>query len=293
MTDSSGNARHGTYNNTPVLGVTGLLVGDSDTCVDFTGDDHATGTSMPSTSSRTVECLIRPDAVTGANRSFLDMDDSWGRMFQLRLTSSGYIEFIAWNSTGGIFFATGTTALSAGSTYHVAAVFDHVAGAATIYVNGAVYQTAAVTGTAANNGALFRIGANASSGINAYFDGRIDEVAYYGSALSSTRIAAHYAAATGAGGAPGGTLSAALPVPTVALSGTYSGITAGTLAASLPLPTVALSGTYRRRSGFGLWLDSTATVSAEAPLTPDSETVPLHVVTPTVPTPVLVNGRPS
>ncbi|HJR88836.1 MAG TPA: hypothetical protein VJ782_01585, partial [Aeromicrobium sp.] len=33
MNDSSGNARHGTYENSAILGATGLLVGDSDTAI--------------------------------------------------------------------------------------------------------------------------------------------------------------------------------------------------------------------------------------------------------------------
>jgi hypothetical protein len=68
----------------------------------------------------------------------------------------------------------------------------------------------------------------------------------------------------------------------------------GTLAVSLPVLGLLSAGrTPPPRKGFGLVLDSTATVTVEAPLSADTSTVPLHVVTPTVPVPTLVDGRPS
>jgi hypothetical protein len=45
-------------------------------------------------------------------------------------------------------------------------------------------------------------------------------------------------------------------------------------------------------SGFGLVLDSVTVPEVDAPLD-DVEVVPLHIVTPTVPAPTLVDGRPS
>lgn len=97
-----------------------------------------------------------------------------------------------------------------------------------------------------------------------------------------------------------GTLDARLPVPSMAFAGTYADPIGdgGHLAATLPAPTLTLAGTYHARNGYGLVLDSETTVDAEAPLpaTPSDTGTPalvLHVITPTVPTPVLVNGRPS
>lgn len=97
-----------------------------------------------------------------------------------------------------------------------------------------------------------------------------------------------------------GALDAALPAPTAVLAGAYTapGGPGGHFVATLPAPTLALAGRFHARNGYGLVLDSETTVDAEAPLpaTPSDTGTPaltLHVVTPTVPTPVLVNGRPS
>ncbi len=66
---------------------------------------------------------------------------------------------------------------------------------ASLYVNGArVAGPTAASGFSPNATVPFRIGATTIP--NRTFDGWVDEVAFYGSALSSSAIAAHYAAAT-------------------------------------------------------------------------------------------------
>lgn len=120
---------------------------------------------------------------------------------------------------------------------------------------------------------------------------------------------------------PDGALAVTLPMPTVSMSGTAP--TPGALAVTLPVPTVAFAGTAPipgvlavvlpvlsfagagvtppPRTGYGLVLGSTATVSAPPPVDLSADPVdpagtpaPVqHVIVPTVPTPVLTNGRPS
>ena len=65
-----------------------------------------------------------------------------------------------------------------------------------------MYVNATLENTVTNAGALSSlstlgglIAAGYNGAIYAKFDGKIDEAAIYGSALSATRIAAHYAAA--------------------------------------------------------------------------------------------------
>lgn len=90
-----------------------------------------------------------------------------------------------------------------------------------------------------------------------------------------------------------GTITAVLPALAGSLTGSYSDT--GTITATLPGLSASLAGHVLGRAGFGLVLDSSATITVDAALDSaiTSTTVPLHVVTPTVPVPTLVDGRPS
>jgi hypothetical protein len=159
--------------------------------------------------------------------------------------------------TGGSRRSPGP-ALTVGTTYHVAATYDGTT--AKVYVNGTLVASGAKT-YVNNTTALFRIGA---SGAGELISATLDEVAFYGTALSSTRIAAHSTASTTASnsGTMAGTISGptasftgtatppsltgaitgTLPSPTAALSGTVAPPVTGTLTGTLPSPTAALSG---------------------------------------------------
>ena len=65
----------------------------------------------------------------------------------------------------------------------------------TLYVNGLSVATMTVTGVINTSSGLFAIGRTGSSSSD-YFAGSIDEVAFYPSALSSSRVFAHYTAGT-------------------------------------------------------------------------------------------------
>lgn len=96
------------------------------------------------------------------------------------------------------FDAISDTNLATGQFYHVAITRASAGGALTIYVNGAVAGSgtagAADTLNIAND---LLIGSNFGANIDTpaiTFDGRIDEVAIYGTALSQARVQAHIAA---------------------------------------------------------------------------------------------------
>jgi hypothetical protein len=197
MTDSSGNGRHGTYFNSPTLGATGLLLGDSDTAVELSGslqymsvpDDNA----YDGLSAFTITARIKLTSVTGV-RMIVSRDDSTtggGRSFQFRMNGNK-LEFV--KIAGGVVTVAGGTSLSTGVEYSVAARFD--GSTAKVYVDGVQDGTGTMTGTLGTVTELLRLGASRSSGgtVN-FFSGTLDEVALFASALSPTRIAAHHAAA--------------------------------------------------------------------------------------------------
>lgn len=207
----SWSTNNGTYAGTETFGLSGALLRESDTSVDFAGDG-ASLVRVPYSSdlnggrdpngSWTVECWVRPDldaATEGglfavpvasvdltANRSgyfFLEQADGW----QLRLgNSSGYLP--GWNGAAGSFGG----AAQANTWYHLVGQFDGAAGMGYAYVNGVQVKSAAVTGLANNTAATFNIG---DRGDGAPFAGRVDEVAVYTGVLSASRIKAHYYAA--------------------------------------------------------------------------------------------------
>ncbi len=204
----SWSTNNGTYSGTETFGLSGALLRDSDTSVDFAGNGSSL-VRIPYSSdlnggrdpngSWTVECWVRPDldaATEGGNfavpvasvdltqnRSgyfFLEQADGW----QLRLgNSGGYLS--GWNGAAGSFGGVA----QANTWYYLVGQYDGAAGMGYAYVNGAQVKSAAVAGLQNNAAATFNIG---DRGDGAPFAGRVDEVAVYTGVLSASRIRAHY-----------------------------------------------------------------------------------------------------
>lgn len=193
MVDSSGNGRDGTYAGGYTLGATGLLTGDADTCVDFTnGEGRVADAAWMDVTSITVDCVVNLDAV---NEEMLVERDSQGvgsdsRVFQFRV-ANGFLEFIYFTQSWGSNLARGSTTLQAGITYHLAATYDGTT--ARVYVDGVQDGTHDRVDTLNTGTRFINVGRSGYADIWPS-DGRIDEVAYYGTALSAARIAAHAAA---------------------------------------------------------------------------------------------------
>jgi hypothetical protein len=203
MADSSGNGRNGTYGGSPTLGATGLVTGDTDKAVTFNGTSQQAQVpygSWLNTSALTLEAIIKLTSVTGSY-AILDRD-GWNnpQTFSFQVVS-GKLQLTFWLALGGPFTCTGTTSLTAGTKYHVAAKFDPAASLATVLLNGVpdgTYSTAGGSAmqTAATTPLTVAAAYEPSAGGGPYFSrfaGTMDEAAYYGTALSGTRIAAHAA----------------------------------------------------------------------------------------------------
>lgn len=84
--------------------------------------------------------------------------------------------------------------LQDGQLHHLAASFNPVTGVKAIYIDGTLRFSTTLAGAfSANNGAVAVIGNSAVNG-PAGFNGSLDEVAYWGKALSAAEVAAHAAA---------------------------------------------------------------------------------------------------
>ena len=204
MVDSSGNARDGTYVNSPALGATGLLTNDTDTAAGFgnvganspyayvVDDDAYDGLSTFS-----VEAFIRPSSVSGTPM-IASRDDSGSRSWQFRL-NAGKLEFV--KIANGTVTASSSATLSIGTIYHVAATY--AGSTVRRYINGAQDGTVSTSGDLGTVNCWLRIGSRRTTTTTDYFSGTIDEVAVYGTTLPAGRIAAHYAANTFLSGAWG------------------------------------------------------------------------------------------
>lgn len=198
MADSSGNQRPGFYQGGFTLNQAGLLPSDPKAApsVNFTGGFSAIPHgSWATTPHVTLECLIRPSSI-GVAREIIGKDDDASPLsdlaYRLTLLASGVVEFLIVDNGMNIRQARTSATLSAGGVYHLVATYD--GSNLRIYLNGAQAGILAAAGSI-QAGSTFDI---TVGGLNRYagnrFDGRIDEVAVYGSALSAARIAAHYAA---------------------------------------------------------------------------------------------------
>lgn len=228
MTDSSGNGRNGTYVNSPTLGSTGLLTGDSDTAVTFTGAAGQEATvpddnSLDGLSAFTVEVWLNGSATFSGTNYIVSRDDgSANRSFMFRAVSNK-LQFV--KIPNGTVTTSGATTLVVGNIYHFAAVYNGTD--IRLYVNGVLDNTpAAATGSLGTINRILEIGMRLAAGPMV---GVFDEIAIYGTALSSTRIAAHYTAGTTAPG------TAASGAGSLSLSASGAGAGSGAGSAALAL----------------------------------------------------------
>lgn len=207
IADSSGNGRNGaSCSGAPVYQQTSLLPQDTGNySCKFNADSYLTWAwqSWMDTSSYSIECWMKPAVATG-NLSPVDRDHNGARVFQYR-TSGTSFEYIFWTVAGGpsnpFFCQTSAGTIAANTTYHVVTTYNHTTGVACIYLNGALSKTTTVTASPAPapSGGYMYIGASGGGaslpGYN-MFNGLVDDVAWYGTALSAARVLAHYNAAT-------------------------------------------------------------------------------------------------
>lgn len=225
LNDTSGNAHHGLLFGNPAAGTSLLASDTADGSVVLNGSTHyglVTYASWQSPSTFTVEALIKPSSVSGTRVIASRQGIASGSAAWTFRQEGTALKFYVWNGTASFFTATSSVTLAVGTAHHVAATYDGTT--ARIYVDGVSTGTAA--GTMYNLGtAALRLGASEAG--EAYA-GTVDELAFYGTALSGTRIAAHYAAATTVGTAAGGTASLSLSA-----SGGAGAASAGTASLSL------------------------------------------------------------
>jgi len=187
------------------LGVTGALVNDCDTAMSFNGStgyvNVPSAANLNITGDLTLEAWAKPTALNFVSMVIVHKGDASTYQYKLGINSSN-----KWR--GSVYIGATTYDLIAPSAATVGQ-WDHLVLARsgtslTLYVNGVSVASSTISASGINAGsgalALGRKGGLAED----YFNGAIDEVAVYGTALAAERVSAHYSAGRPSGFAPQG-----------------------------------------------------------------------------------------
>lgn len=189
--DSSGNSRNGTYSGSPVFGRPSLIVTDpSGKAVKYNGTEAAEHSfaSYMNVTQLTCEAWVTPStdsAVKTIGCRFAPSSALW----QFQIYNRDVRATIGGNTAGTGNFT------NAGTKYHC--VMTHDGTNTKVYMDSVLKftQNLGAVGTASGP---FTWGANRTGASGAMFDfmyGDMDELAFYGTALSQARVTAHYNAA--------------------------------------------------------------------------------------------------
>lgn len=224
--DSSGNSHPGTedvYDGTLTQNVTGLLTGVSDTAVSLGGGTNASNPARiyspefsPGPQVFTLECWIKTTSTIGggivnfgdnptANSAYVDR--------QIYMGNDGKIGFYGVTSGGGVYaFTSASGGYNDGNPHHVVVTLSSAG--TFLYVDGVQVATNANSSAYVYNGYWIFGGDTQNTTVDTPTDTHLaftlDEAAVYTTALSATRILAHYKAGIGSGGSGSAVLVQAL-----------------------------------------------------------------------------------
>lgn len=196
--DSGGNNLSGTIGSSVTKSVSGLLTGDSDTAMAFPGVQNSSGAvTVPRTAllepSTTVSMEMWLRFTTTPKTYTVPMaygDDTVYAPYDFYFNSGKIVAQFFLSS--GALIATSPSALSANTTYYLAATYDGTT--ARLFVNGAQVASASKTGTLSGYKANFGLAIGDDAGFSdPGFAGTLDEVAVYsGKVLSAAQVQNHY-----------------------------------------------------------------------------------------------------
>lgn len=186
----------GTYRNTPTLGVAGALAGDANTAVTFAAaslqDVQSAGSAHVAAQDVgdvfTIEAWIKRASITAAY-NFIFHNGSGSIAFRVDITTN----LLHLDRAGVAGIVSSTVAITDTTTWHHAVATKNGA-TVKLYLDGVDVTGAVTNSTFVNPGQAWYIGSGAGS---LYWDGSLDEVALYPTALSGARVLVHYNAGLG------------------------------------------------------------------------------------------------
>jgi RHS repeat-associated protein len=191
--DDSGNGYNGTYTSNTTLGATGALYGDSNTGVSSSGEgvmlNYSSGSGLPSgNSARTVELWF--NTTSSSTQTVV----AWGSQagdeyFGVDLSPPSGSNNIRMEGYYDYFDFTSPTSFHDGTWHYLAITYDGTY--VRCYLDGAQIDAAKqFTNTLNTQATSFQVGDLPWESWP--YTGTLDETAVYGSALSATRLAAHF-----------------------------------------------------------------------------------------------------
>jgi len=193
---SLGAAADGQYIGAPNLQQPGVLAGDPNTAVEFTGGmmlEVPWSSELNPQPPFTIECWVKPNvAMTGNSLASplasLHREPPRAEGWIFYQTPSGWNFRLGDSQNNYTANLTGTTTITPGQWYHLVVTYD--GNTVTLYVNGKAEATAQTSNYAPNPDQPLGIGARGDHAF--WFNGVVDEVAIYTKVLSQDTIQAHY-----------------------------------------------------------------------------------------------------
>lgn len=197
--DTGASARPGTYAGPYSRAQPGALVSEStDTAVSLTQAVITANTTAAGPTTFSVEAWMNTSSNTGGRLI------GWGDGSGTTMSTAARVDrqlYLA--PTGTVYFGIGTakTVIASSASlnnsvwHHVVGTYTTGTGNMRLYVDGTLQGSATATTNGTANG-YWRAGAEAMTGWtgnpDTYYDGLLDEVAVYATALTATRVKAHY-----------------------------------------------------------------------------------------------------
>ncbi len=201
-TDLGSATNDGTYAGSVTIGATGALSNDTDTAADFNGttDYVDVGNFNVAGSGITLTAWFNADdfgttdqRIISKAHSSAEADHTWMLSTVERSPGVYSLRFRvdAGGTTNTLIASSGS--ITAGQWHHAAATYDDASGSMKLYLDGVEVgsMTHSVGGSVTPSTDNVYIGANPEgAGLYGVFDGRIDEVAVFEQALTSSEILA-------------------------------------------------------------------------------------------------------
>ncbi len=170
---------------------------NNDAAMTFNGtDQYITFPEFSISNAFTLSCWINPDTVGAGFHAIVADKNVTNTYIRFGNAGSGTLidVVISGNGSGGIARINSGATISTGSWQHLV-VTRNSSNVVTIYHNGTAYtnQTPTLPGTFT----FSQIGKTGNSGVPSYFDGKMDEVAIFNTALSSCDIKGIYEGSIG------------------------------------------------------------------------------------------------
>lgn len=218
LTDSCCNLGAGVWNGTTTLGSTSILPADPTTCLALSGSGgngevtaaQATGGATLSTASFTHESWVDLSSLTpnGTNATFIAFlapAASSNSYVSHVINTSGQVVVAAYDGTNTIKALTAAGTAVAGQLYQIVSVFTGPSNTIAVYVNGVLMPVTYATQQTVSSVQYQFLWLGSNTTTNS-FSGSLAGSAFFPTALSASRIAAHYQAAATAVAAAGGAI---------------------------------------------------------------------------------------